>query len=116
MNSLTIIEDKANDDPQETAMPFLPVDAEFDAGKTASKSGYKPYGTGVTMPSNNQNEGGLYNKAKGMFTSQSSSSQPKKMSDESQVLKDALITPETDMPNQSSAGTSQQINSASSQN
>ena len=90
MNSLTVIEDSVNQDPQETAMPFLPVDAEFDVIKPAAKSGYKPYGTGVTMPTNNQTNPGLYGKAKGMFTS-SSSSQPKKMSDESQVLKDALI-------------------------
>lgn len=37
MNSLTIVEDNVNEDPQETAMPFLPVDAEFDSGKPASK-------------------------------------------------------------------------------
>ena len=92
MNSLTIIEDTANQDPQETSMPFLPVDAEFDSSKTAPKSGYKPYGTGVTVPTE-RNTTGLYDKAKGMFKSQATSSQPKKMSDESHVLKDALIAP-----------------------
>jgi hypothetical protein len=86
-------------------MPFLPIDAEFDSASGIS-SGYKPYGAGVTVPSANQNSG-FFSKAKDMFIS---SSQPKNMSDESQVLKDALI-PSTTFPHEISDS---QINSSSS--